>query len=380
MDRYLKKDILELMGSKIILIMGPRQVGKTTLSKALNKSFSYHNYDIHKDLRVFKSQEWDRSKEVVIFDEIHKMKNWKRWLKGLYDDGVTKKQHLVVTGSARLDIAKKMGDSLAGRFFSFRLNPLDLKELKKQEPLEQCYKKLITVSGFPEPFFNGSERFYNLWRKTHSDLIIRQDLLTLENIKDIEGIELLVELLAAKVGSTISYNSLAREIERDDKSVKKWLGLLEQMYIVFRVSPYSKNIVRGTKKAGKYYFYDCARVEGGEAQKLENLTALSLKKEIEYQSDCNGIPGELYFVQTKDKNEIDFVALQKNQRTKLLEVKLSEENPSKNFSLFERYFPKAEKIQIVRNLEREYLSKDGVHVRSALDYLAHIDFSGSTSS
>lgn len=375
MDRYIEKAINELMDSKIILIMGPRQVGKTTLSKSLNKSFVYHNYDIRKDLTVFRDQEWDRSKEVVIFDEIHKMKNWKRWLKGLYDEGLTKKQHIVVTGSARLDIAKKMGDSLAGRFFSFRLNPLDLKELGKYGTPEENYQKLISVSGFPEPFLNGTERFYNLWRKTHSDLIIRQDLLTLENIKDIDGIELLVELLAGQVGSTVSYNSLAKEIQRDDKTIKKWLGFLEQMYIVFRVSPYAKNISRGTKKAGKYYFYDCARVDGPESQKLENMVALSLKKEIEFQSDCNGIQGDLFFVQTKDKKEIDFVVIQKNKKIRLIEVKLSDENISKNFTFFEKYFPRAEKIQLVKNLKKEYLSKDGVRVTSALDYLTHFEFS-----
>lgn len=354
--------------------MGPRQVGKTTLSKTLSSSFAYYNYDISKDRRIFKDQEWDHSKEIVIFDEIHKMKNWKRWLKGLYDEGLAQRQHIVVTGSARLDIAKKMGDSLAGRFFSFRLNPLDLKELRGYGSPAENYKKLISLSGFPEPFFKNSERFYNLWRKTHSDLIIRQDLLTLENVKDIEGIELLVDLLATKVGSTISYNSLAEDIQRDDKTIKKWLGLLEQMYIVFRVSPYSKNISRGIKKAGKYYFYDCARVEGAEAQKLENLVALSLKKEIEYQEDCNGIRGELLFAQTREKNEIDFIVTQKGRSTRLIEVKLSEETVSKNFALFEKYFPNAEKIQLVKNLTASYQSKSGVQVVSAIDYLTQMSF------
>lgn len=375
MERYLKKSIQEFMGSKFILIMGPRQVGKTTLSQSLGKDFAYYNYDIRKDLKVFKDQEWDRSKSLVIFDEIHKMKNWKRWLKGLYDEGATKKQDFVITGSSRLDIAKKMGDSLAGRFLSFRLNPLDLKEVKGQSSVEENYKKMLTLGGFPEPFFKGSERFYNLWRKTHSDLIIRQDLISLENVKDIEGLELLVELLGSKVGSTVSYNSLAEDIQRDDKTIKRWLGLLEQMYIVFRVSPYSKNIARGTKKAGKYYFYDCARVEGNEGQKLENLVALSLKKEIEYQEDCYGIPGKLHFVQTKDKRELDFLVMQKNRKTKLIEVKLGDADVSKNFQLFEKFIPNAEKFQLVKSLDREYFSKGGVRVCSALNYLEELDFS-----
>lgn len=374
MERYLTDPLRDLIDTKMMLVMGPRQVGKTTLSKSISKDFAYYNYDIKKDLKVFKDQNWDRSKSLVIFDEIHKMKKWKLWLKGIYDEGLTKKQHFLVTGSARLDIAKKMGDSLAGRFFSFRLNPLDLKELKNHDSVEANYKKLINVSGFPEPFLNGTEPFYNLWRKTHSDLIIRQDLISLENIKDIDGLELLIELLATKVGSTISYNALSEDLQRDDKTIKRWLSLLEQMYIVFRVSPYSKNISRGIKKAGKYYFYDCAKVEGEEAQKLENLVALSLKKELEFQEDCYGVPGELFFIQTRDKKELDFLIIQKKRKNRLIEVKLSDGNVSRNFELFEKFFPEAEKIQLVRHLDRAYLSKSGVHVHSALEYLENMSF------
>jgi predicted AAA+ superfamily ATPase len=379
-NRYLYTPISEMLQKKMILLMGPRQVGKTTLTKNLGLDFSYYNYDIKKDLKIFKSQEWDRSKELVIFDELHKMKNWKLWLKGLYDEGLTQKQKFLITGSARLDMAKKMGDSLAGRFFSMRMNPLDLKELKNYSSagmgnLNAKYEKLITLSGFPEPFFEGSEKFYNLWQKTHSDLILKQDLLSLESIRDIDGLELLVELLATRVGSTISYNSLAEDLQRDDKTIKSWLTLLERMYIVFRISPYSENVTRGLKKAGKYYFYDYAKVEGNEAQKLENFVALSLKKEIEFQEDCEGIGGKIYFIQTKEKHEIDFLVIQKKRIPYFFEVKLSDDSPSKNFKFFSALFPKAHKIQLVKNCQRSYTSKEDIKVNNALQYLENIEFS-----
>jgi predicted AAA+ superfamily ATPase len=348
----------------------------------LVQDYAYYNYDIRKDLKVFKDLNWDHSKKLVIFDELHKMKNWKLWLKGIYDQGSLREQRFVITGSARLDISKKMGDSLAGRFFSFRLNPLDLKELKEMSKFtntEENYKRLLHVSGFPEPFFEGSERFYNLWSKTHSDLILKQDLISLEVIRDIDGIETLVELLKTRVGSTVSFKSLSEDLQRDDKTVKRWLNLLEQMYIVFRVPPYSKNITRGLKKAGKYYFYDCAKVEGPEAQKLENLAALSLKKEIELREDCDGIPGELYFIQTKEKHEIDFLVLQKKRPAHLFEVKLSDETPSKNFSYFTDLFPGCKKIQLVKNLTREFTSKDQIEIKSALHGLEDLNL-GITSS
>lgn len=377
MTRYLVAPIKEWIDKKMILLMGPRQVGKTTLAKVLDKNYAYYNYDVKRDLKIFKNQDWDKSKHLVIFDELHKMKKWKLWLKGIYDDGLTQNQNFLVTGSARLDVAKKMGDSLAGRFFSFRMNPLDLKELKKSGTgkLKENYEKLISVSGFPEPFFEGTERFYNLWKKTHSDLILKQDMISLELIHDIDGLEMLIEMLASRVGSTISCNSVAEDLQRDDKTVRRWLDLLERMYIVFRVSPYSKGIVRSLKKSGKYYFYDCARVEGSEAQKLENLVALSLKKEIEFQEDSNGIGGQLYFIQTRDKKEIDFVVIQKNKKTRLIEVKLSEEHPSKNFHFFQDLFKDSKSFQLVKNLDKEFLYKSGIHVVSALDYLENIDFS-----
>jgi predicted AAA+ superfamily ATPase len=358
--------------------MGPRQVGKTTLAKSLKKDFAYYNYDIKRDLKIFKDLEWDRAKQLVIFDELHKMKNWKLWLKGICDDNLDARQEFLVTGSARLDIAKKMGDSLAGRFFSLRLNPLDLKEVRQHDvesETETNYKKLITLSGFPEPFFEGSERFYNLWKKSHSDIILRQDLISLEAVRDLDGIELLIELLTTRVGSTISFNSLAEDLGRDDKTIKNWLRLLERLYIVFRVSPYSKNVSRSLKKAGKYYFYDCARVEGDESQKLENLVALALKKEIEFQEDCNGISGNLHFIQTKEKHEIDFLVVQSKRPASLFEVKLSDESPSKNFSKFLKYFPNSRKIQLVRNLAREFTSKEGIEIKSALHYLENFDLS-----
>ena len=375
MERYLKEPIHDLLSKKILLIMGPRQVGKTTMSKTLLEDYGYYNYDIKKDLKIFKDQDWDRSKKLIIFDELHKMKKWKLWLKGLYDSGITEKQNILVTGSARLDVAKKMGDSLACRFFSFRMNPLDLKELKSEGSPDVNYKKLLQYGGFPEPFFQANNRFYNLWKRTHSDLIIRQDLIMQENIRDIDGIEMLIELLAQRVGSTVSYNSLAEDLQRDDKTIKKWLGLLEQLYVVFRVHPYSKNISRGIKKAGKYYFYDIGKIEGDESCKLENLVALSLKKELEFREDIEGTAGNLYFAQLKGSKEIDFLVLQKNRKTKLIEVKLSDDCVSSSFNVFEKYFPNSEKIQLVKNLDKEFLNKNKVYIKSALDYLCGIDFS-----
>ena len=367
MERSLKNHLSEGLKDKIVLLTGPRQVGKTTLAKGLSKNLSYYNYDVRSNLQVFKDQNWDRSTEYVVFDELHKMKKWKLWLKGVYDEGLSQK--ILVTGSARLDLAKRVGDSLAGRYFTYRLNPLDLKELKGLGDREENYKRLIKYGGFPEPFFKNSKAFYGQWKNSHQHAILREDLLSLEGIRDVDGIETLVQLLSERVGSTVSSNGLSEELARDDKTIKHWLGLLENYYIIFKVSPYSKNIARAKKKASKYYFYDLGSVQGDEAQKYENLVALSLKKEIEYLVDTQGENLQLNFIQNREQKEIDFLVLGPKQATQLFEVKLSDDEPSKNFDIFSKYLKSPKKIQLVKNLSRRFDTKSGIAVEPALVYL-----------
>ena len=127
MDRYLKDPLAEEIDKKILLLTGPRQCGKTTLSKMLTTDFQYINHDLAEHRLLLAEKSWDREKALIIFDELHKMHEWKSWLKGIYDvEGIP--PGLMVTGSARLDAFRKVGDSLAGRHFQFRLHPIDLKE------------------------------------------------------------------------------------------------------------------------------------------------------------------------------------------------------------------------------------------------------------
>lgn len=378
LSRSLSQYFLQYINKKIIFVTGPRQVGKTTLVKNLGShSVAYYNYDNKKDLKVFKDQDWDFSKDLVVFDELHKMKNWKLWLKGIFDSSNLSQQGIIVTGSARLNLLKKVGDSLAGRYFNYSLHPLDLKELKQIEGkkfnLEEAYSKLISLSNFPEPYLEGTKVFYAQWRRSHLDVIIRQDLLTLESIRDLDGILLLIELLKTRVGSTISYNSLAEDLDRDDKTVKKWITILENLYVGFKLPPYSKNIARAKKKAFKFYFYDLGQVELEESYKLENLVALALKKEIDFLAETQGQVGELYFIQTRDGKEIDFFIQFKNNQNYLFEVKLSDKQVSKSFLLLDKYFKQSHKIQLVRTLDREYTNKDQVLVVNALKYLSTLN-------
>ena len=371
MKRYLTNYILDDLKKKIVLLTGPRQSGKTTLSKMLSNNFDYLNFDNPEHRLGLIERSWDRSKDLIIFDELHKLKNWKSWLKGIYDtEGV--QPRIIVTGSAKLDTYRKVGDSLAGRFFQFRLHPLDLKEIKRinnPDNLQAVLDRLLDTGGFPEPYLEGSTRFYNRWKRAHLDIILKQDIVDLENVRQITSIETLIQLLRKRVGSPVSYNSLAQDLQCSDKTVKRWLTILENMYVIFRVGPFHRNIARSILKAPKYYFYDTGQVVGDSGIKLENLTACALLKEIHYIEDCYGEQAHLYYLKTKDSREIDFFITRNEVPFLMIEVKWADSTPNRNFSIFGKRFPGVKKVQIVKKLDREKTYPDGTEIRSAHNWL-----------
>jgi len=368
---HIKKDLEK----KIVFISGPRQVGKTTLTKSLDFTYDYFNYDKASDRAALKDNSWDRNKELVIFDELHKMNQWKRWLKGIYDtEGV--RPRILVTGSSKLETYKKVGDSLAGRYFQYRLHPFDLKEVRLRYSKEEAFKRLWECSGFPEPFIDGTEVFYHRWKRSHLDIILRQDLIDIQTVRDIQAIESLIELLKSNVGSTISYSNLARTLEKDAKTIKSWLQLLENLYIIFKVTPYSKKISRSLLKEPKYYFYDTVQVSKDNGVKLENIVATSILKELHRLEDVLGASAaKLHFLRTKDGKEIDFLVVINSKPYCLIEVKWSDDTPSKHFPHFESYFVKTKKIQLVKEIKRDKTYPDGLEIRDVVTWLSKIDFS-----
>ncbi len=371
MERVYLKPLLKYRAKKMLLISGPRQCGKTTLTKMLSPSFDYISFDDEEGRKTLRDKSWDRKKEIIIFDEIHKMPKWKQWLKGVYDtEGNT--PSLVVTGSARIDSYKKVGDSMAGRYFHYRMHPLDVRELttlgSKLAPKE-IIKRILEVGGFPEPYLDGTKEFYGLWKKTHLDIILRQDLIDLEVIKNVKQIELLIDLLKSLVGSMVSYKSLAEDLQVSDKTVKRWLEILEDMYVIFKLTPYSKNIARSALKMPKYYFYDVARVTDPGAR-LENLVAASLLKEIHFRQDCKGEDWGLHYLNKKGNAEVDFLITHEGRPSIMIEVKMSDSSPSKGFSVFREELSKTKCIQLVQKLDREKTYPDGTEIREVGHWLA----------
>jgi len=373
MRRYLEESIKKDLQEKIVILSGPRQVGKTTLSRQLVPSYAYFNYDSSSDRRMLKKEEWPRDAQLIIFDELHKMKNWKSWIKGIYDtEGIP--PGLLVTGSARLEASQKAGDSLAGRFFSYRLHPLTVKEICAilGESPADALDGLLRFGGFPEPYLKKSEVSARRWRRTHIDTIIRQDLLDLERVREIKSIEILIELLRERVGSSTSYSSLAEDLQVSIPTVKHWLEILENLYVVFAVRPYHKNIARSILKEPKYYFYDTGAVEGDLGAKMENVVALALWRDLHWLEDTTGRRVSLHYLRDKEKREVDFLAIIDNKPALMLEVKAGDDSFSRSLFHFHEFLNDASAVQLVYGLTRKK-STPRIKMLPLAEFLAEID-------
>lgn len=353
--RFLSDSItsLALDRYKMAFISGPRQVGKTTLAKGLMAGFdksAYKNWDESTFRRLWTKSpnelknEFDLSRinetRLLILDEVHKAKGWKQRLKGLYDE-LGEDLNIIVTGSARLNIFKKGGDSLMGRYLNFRLHPFSYGELqehppldpeawrdgifqrKKSEPPLKPLENLLAFSGFPEPYFSASPKILRIWRQSRNEKIVREDLRDLSRLPELSQVEMLTSLLPTKVGSPLSIQSLREDLEVAHGTVTRWLGYLNELFYFFEVKPWSKSVPRSLKKEGKIYLYDWTEIESPGA-KFENLVACHLLKACHYWTDTGHGNFDLFFLRNKEKQEIDFLITKDRKPWICLEAKLTD--------------------------------------------------------
>jgi len=346
-------------GQEMAFLSGPRQVGKTTLARRFQAGAPYFNWD-NEDHRRLIMDGPSRVAEaiglpdppVIIFDEIHKYPLWKIFLKGFYDTfGSQTNMQIIVTGSARLDIYRKGGDSLMGRYFMYRMHPLTVAELVSPSVPEGAIKmpvelpndqwqRLFKFGGFPQPFLRGDKRFFNRWRRSRLSQVFREDIYDIARVQEIRLVEILAEIIGRQVGQLTNYASLAKRLRVSEDSIRRWLAILEGLYYCFSVRPWHNNLARSLRKTPKYYLWDWAMLKDTGARN-ENMVACHLLKAVHLWTDIGMGDFGLHFLRTKDKREVDFLVSRDGRPWFLVEVKSGNERLNKSLA----YFQNATKAQ-----------------------------------
>ncbi|MFN0117749.1 MAG: ATP-binding protein [Elusimicrobiota bacterium] len=365
MERYLENQIRKDLNKKMVFLGGPRQVGKTTLAKKiLNLGKGYFNWDFSEHREKILKMNFPKE-PLLVFDELHKYRKWRNYLKGLYD--VKKEQYkILVTGSARLDYYRFGGDSLQGRYHYLRLHPLSVAELKINSLSD--LKTLITLSGFPEPFFSGSAVEAKRWSREHRNFLLNEELRDLERVHDIGQLELLMLRLPELVGSPLSINNLVEDLQISHKTLTKWLEMLERIHAIFRVPPFGAPRIRAVKKSMKHYQVDWSLVRE-EGFRFENVVASHLLKWVQYESDTKGRELELRYFRDVDGREVDFVITENRQPIQLIEVKWADDEIVTGLKYLKARFPRSEALQISAMGKKNYVSREGIRVCPALPFL-----------
>lgn len=328
-DRYLKSAVLSALERKMAFVGGSRQVGKTILALSLlgpnatERHPAYLNWDNPLVPPKVRRMEFPEKEKFLILDEVHKYARWRNLVKGIFD---TEKSHrkIIVTGSARLDYYRKGGDSLANRYRYFRLHPFSLCEVNPT-PSQQDLETLLHFGGFPEPFLLQKDRELRIWQRDRLSRVVREDLRDLEQVREISLVEQLVDLLPERVGAPLSVKSLREDLEVDHKTVERWLRILENLYVCFRIAPFGSSRIRAVKKEKKLYLWDWSVIENS-GSRFENLVASQLLKYCHWFEDTEGYTMELRYLRDTVKREIDFVVLQNKHPLFAVECKSGEKS------------------------------------------------------
>jgi predicted AAA+ superfamily ATPase len=381
--RYLSSEINRFFSeeSKMAFVAGPRQVGKTTLAKQLLLQVAsdafYFNWDIESHRKAIMRNPEDfwqvsekpasRGKQRIGLDEIHKYPRWKRFLKGLYD-ARGKDLDVIVTGSGRLDIYQRGGDSLFGRYHLYRLHPFTLGEYIRENRQTVCppgefwqkvtegrtpagakegLKGLDALTGFPEPLFSGSEARLRRWRRSHQTLVVREDLRDLTRIREIGLVETLVALLPERIGSPLSVNSLREDLGINFMTAQGWLEALERLYFIFKIRPYAGRLSRALRREEKAYLFDFSVIENA-GSRFENLVALHLRKLCDAWTDWGYGDFALHYVRDREKREVDFLITENRKPYTLVEAKLTEEGIDPNLKYFHDRLKPVYSVQVVQ--------------------------------
>lgn len=365
---------------QMVFISGPRQVGKTTVGKSLQSLpgfFVYFNWDSQDDRTLIIQgpkkvaekaglAKARKGKLIIVFDEIHKYRKWKQFLKGFFDV-YEKECQIVVMGSAKLNVYKAGGDSLMGRYFLYRLHPFSIGELLRKRLSEsdlrppkkipqKDFEVLLRFGGFPEPYLRRNPRFSVNWQRLRKEQLFREDIRDLSQVQELAQLEMLAMLLVNQTGQLLSYNNLANAINVSAPTIKRWLSSLESFYFTFRVQPWAKNVKRTLKKDPKYYLWDWSLIQD-EGARHENFVASHLLKAVHLWTDSGFGEYGLYFVRDKEKREVDFLVTKDHHPFFLVEVKTTNHSGiSRSLHYFQKELKVPHAFQVV--FDEPYVQKD----------------------
>jgi len=359
---------------QMLFLSGPRQVGKTTSSLTETSPGYYLNWDndvhravilagpaavaLHLGLSRLRT-----SLPVVVFDEIHKYRYWKRFLKGFFDT-YEKKVRIIVTGSARLDVYKRGGDSMMGRYFLYRIHPLSLREIVDSSfketdisPPIACkdFDVLMEHGGFPEPFVQRNDRFTHQWRRLRLDLLFKEDLRDLTRIQDLGQMEVLAQMLTHHVGQLVDYTNLANAVKVSSPTIQRWIKVFSSLYYCFTIQPWSKNISKSLIKQPKVYLWDWSMATNLGARN-ENFVASHLLKAVQFWTDAGLGDYGLFYLRDKSKREVDFLVTKNGKPWFLVESKTSEKGISPSLYYYQKATQAPHAFQI--SFDLPFVKKD----------------------
>ncbi len=399
MERSQKPAILRDLEKKMVFLAGPRQAGKTTLAcmfEAWSNRFVYLNWDNVDHRGVITSgqgrladyiglAELATEPVVVVFDEIHKYGKWKQFLKGFYDT-YKEKVRIIVSGSSRLDVYRRGGDSLMGRYFLYRIHPLTLAEilrpvssdLELSPPVageEDVLSRLLDYGGFPEPFLKADKRFSNRWKRLRHDQLFKEDLRDLTRIQELGQVELLGEMIRHQAGQLVNYSTFASKLNLPISTVKRWMAVLYAFYFYFPVRPWQNNVPRTLIKEPKVFLWDWSLVDDRGAR-IENLIAVHLLKAVHLWTDRGLGEYQLFFLRDKEKREVDFLVTKDKKPWFLVEAKASPERAlSKHLVYFMDKVKAPYAFQVVFDgafVDKDCFSQKGPAIVPAATFLSQL--------
>jgi predicted AAA+ superfamily ATPase len=361
---------------QMALVSGPRQVGKTTTCR--NHADAYANWDNADDreqilagpARMVESLGLNRLSKATptaLFDELHKYPRWKQFLKGFFDT-YADQVRIIVTGSSRMDIYRRGGDSLMGRYFLYRMHPFSIAEtmdtgLPHEKRIvrppkrvkESEFDALWQHGGYPEPFLRRDPRFSRRWHSLRFEQLIREEVRDLTRIQQVDQLELLVRHLANRSAHQLVYGNLSKEVRVSVDTVRRWIDALRNLHLGFLIRPWFKSVSRSLRKEPKWFLRDWASIKD-EGDKSETFVACHLLKAVEGWSDMGLGDFELGYLRDKDRHEVDFVVIRDGRPWFLVEVKHRDESLSRTLKYFQDQLDAPFAFQVL--IDAEYVDAD----------------------